>query len=124
MNKTNLLIKDIKDILLQYCPRSYFWHALINYPRLEFTVRQLDVSFAEKFILTINLFDKKSFVQINQIADTIDDEVGQATYESDSFYFKLYRNNDRQIIDESDNDIAHLMWTYEVRFYWKDEINE
>lgn len=117
-------MKEIKNILLEYCPRSYFWRALPGYPKLEYNIRILHTDIVDKYILTLHAYDKGTYQTINELADTLDDEVGQAEYEADGFYFKFYKNDDRQPIDEAEKDIAHLMWSYEIRLFWKGEIIE
>ncbi len=124
MNKTNLLLREIKEILRRYCNNSSFWRASTDYPRIEYTLHSLDVDFADKYVLRLNLYDKGTMETINQLADTLDDEVGQATFETEKFYFKFYKNNDRQIIDEPDKTIARLYMSYEVIMYWRGNLNE
>lgn len=124
MNKVNLLLKEIKEIFRRYNLNSSFWRANSGYPRMEYSLNALDVNFADKYVLRINLYDKGTFETINQIADTLDDEVGQATFETEKFYFKFYKNNDRQIIDDADKTIARLYWSYEIRLYWRENPNE
>lgn len=125
MNKTNELKKAVKEILRLYCPSTNFWRTITGkYPKLEFTLKYLDVGYVDKYILNINLYDKNTFERVEEIADTIDDEVGSATYQTNNFYIKFFNNHDRQPIDDADASIARLMMSYEINLYWRDNPNE
>lgn len=125
MGKTNALLSVIKEILVEYCPRSSFWRSLLGvYPRMEYDLKSLDVSFADKYILTMNLYDKGTLERIEEIADTLDKNVGMATYETDDFYIKFWKNNDRQIINDDDKNIARIMMSYEIVLYWRRDLYE
>ncbi len=119
MNKTNELYSAIKEVLNSYSPRLFFWHAPINigYPRGEYELKRLDVDLIEKYLLTINFYDKNTFLKIQELADILDKEISAATFENPNFYFKIVNTNDRQIINESDASIARLMFTYEINVY-------
>ena len=124
-NKTTLLLSAVKEIFSEYCPTTSFWRSITGkFPRTEYEIKKIQSDIVDKYILTVNLYEKNDLSEITKIADRLDDEVSMATYETDLFYFKFINNNDRQIINENDPTIGRLMFTYQILLYWRDNLNE
>ncbi|MGN0489404.1 MAG: hypothetical protein ACI4HO_09105 [Ruminococcus sp.] len=124
-SKTTLLLSAVKAVLSEYCPEASFWRSITGkYPRAEYEIKKIQSDIVDKYILTVNLYEKNDLSEITKIADKLDDEVSMATFETDLFYFKFINNNDRQIINDNDSAIGRVMFTYQILLYWRDNLNE
>lgn len=120
MSKTNDHKAVFKNLLSKYCPSPYYMLCPSGvFPRTEYDFKQLNVDNIpyEKYILTINCYDKNNSEFIDDCLDNLIDNIGKATYYTDDFYYQFYYCNDRQKIPEQDKTIYREMLTFEVRIY-------
>ena len=120
MSKTNDLKEFFQSLLSSYCPSAYFLQCPTGeFPRTEYEFKQLyidDVTY-DKYLLTLNFYDLKMTETIDEIADTLIENIGKAKYYTDKYYFEFYYGKDRQPISESDKSIKRIMMTFEVRVH-------
>lgn len=125
MSKTNDLKEFFQSLLSKYCPSAYFMQCPSGgFPRTEYDFKQLpieNVSY-EKYILTLNLYDRDIFEAIDEIADTLIINVGEAKFYTSKYYFEFYYGKDRQPIPESEKSIKRIMMTFEVRVHIRSDI--
>lgn len=123
MNKTNFLKSVCKEILKNYCNNTYLGQCPAGeFPRIEYELRQLNTDDNYyKYILTLNLYDKNTSATIDDIADCVCDEIGLALLDNKKYFIKIYKQNDRQKINESDKSIQHIMLSFEIRLYERNE---
>lgn len=120
MSKTNDHKTVFKKLLSEYCPSPYYIRCPPGiFPRTEYDFKQINVDNVpyEKYLLTINCYDKTNTEYIDECIDNFIDNIGKATYYTDNFYYQFYYCNDRQKIPEQDKTIYREMLTVEVRIY-------
>lgn len=120
MSKTNDHKAVFKNLLSEYCPSPYYMLCPSGiFPRTAYDFKQLSVDNIpyEKYLLTINCYDKNNSEYIDECIDNLIDNLGKATYYTDEFYYQFYYCNDRQKIPEQDKTIYREMLTLEVRIY-------
>lgn len=61
--------------------------------------------------MTINVYDRQTTADIDDVVDRIYDNIAKATYLVDDVFYKFYNNFDRQYIAESDKSIKRVMFT-------------
>ena len=120
VNRTNQLKKFLLELLCEYSENVYYGQAISKskYPRIEFSIKQIftDEQYL-KYLLTLNFYDKSTCENIDSIADDICDKLGLSIYAENDFYVKFLRQDDRQMIDEQDKTLQHVMTTFEVRYF-------
>ena len=123
MNKTNFLKSCCNRILGDFCDNVYYGQCPTgDFPRIEYEFRQLDTSDEFfKYILTLNIYDKNTSEVIDDIADTICNDIGLAIFYTKDYYLKFYKQNDRQKINETDKSVQHIMLSFELRLYKRSE---
>jgi hypothetical protein len=89
------------------------------FPRTEYDFKQLNVdnTHYEKYILTINCYDKNHSENIDNCIDNLIENLGTASYYTDDFYYQFFYGKDRQKIPENEKTIYREMLTFEVRIY-------
>ena len=121
MSRTNRHKKVFLHLLSQYCPSIYYQLCPANarFPRTEFEFRQLPVDGVpyEKFLLTINCYDKAQCETMDEYLDELIREADKRVYITNAEYYQFYYNNDRQPVPEADKTIRRIMLTFEVRIY-------
>lgn len=76
----NNIKKFLKNLFAEYAP-SYFLQAESGFPRLVYEVKQLytDEPY-DKFVVTINVYDRQTTADIDDVVDRIYDNIAKATY--------------------------------------------
>lgn len=114
----NSIKKMLKEVLFGFAPLYFFRQADSGFPRLVYDVKQIytDEPY-NKFIVTCNLYDRNTTDEIDSIADEINEQIGLAIIEHEKNYYKFYKSDNRQYIDETDKSIKRIMFTLELREY-------
>ena len=112
----NLLSAYLPSLYYIICPKSVF-------PRAEYDFKQLSIDNIpyEKYILTINCYDKNQSENIDDCIDSLIENLGTASYYTDNFYYQFFYGKDRQKIPEQDKTIFRETLTFEVRIYKRRE---
>ena len=114
----------INTLLSQYFPSVYYQLCPTGvFPRAEFELRQLNVENIpfEKYILTLNCFDKGQDENINDAIDSFLAAVDKSIRYTDEFYYQFFYQNDRQPVPDADKTIKRTMLAVEVRVYPRSE---
>lgn len=126
MNTTNDLKKFVKEILSKYSPNAYYLQcAPGKFPRIEYEIKQIGLfdGLYLKYTLTLNIYDKDTTQNIDDIADAICQQIGLSTYEfGEKYFIQFYKNDDKQAIIEADKTINRVMLTMEIRLYKRSEL--
>lgn len=124
MSRTNEHKKVFNALLSQYFPSVWFQLCPVeDYPRVEFEFKQLavdDIPY-EKYILTLNCYDKGRSETIDEYIDNLIAGIDKSVRYSDLVYYQFYYNQDRQPLLEADKKIKRIILTFEVRVYLRSE---
>ncbi|MBQ2093187.1 MAG: hypothetical protein II190_01240 [Ruminococcus sp.] len=125
MSRTNDHKKVFKNLIAQYCPSCYFGACPpdAGFPRVEYEFKQLAVNDVpyEKYILTLNCYNKTQTETIDNFVDALILGIDKCVFMADSVFYQFYYGQDRQIILEPDKTIKRIMLTFEVRIYPRSE---
>lgn len=113
-----LLAAHFPSVYYQLCPPD------AGFPRAEFELRQLSVDDIpyEKYILTLNCYDKKQNETMDDLIDAFIRSADKSIRYTENHYYQIYYQNDRQPIAEADKSLKRIMLTFEVRVYLRSEI--
>lgn len=117
-SKTIELRKDICDLLKSKCSNITYRRASYeaSYPYVVYTIKDI----GESKELEINIWDKNSdTTQIEDIADNIE-KLDKEILTNENHTFSLWKNNDRQWIDDEDKNILRINMTFELRYFEKE----
>lgn len=126
MSSINDHKKVFYNLLSQYCPSVYFGACPpdAGFPRVEYEFKQLAVDNVpyDKFILTLNCYNKTQTETIDNFVDSLISAIDKYCFidYNDDFY-QFFYGKDRQIILEPDKSIKRVMLTFEVRIYLRSE---
>lgn len=126
MSKFNDLKKFCLSVLEQHCSNTFYGQAAPgSFPRLEFDLKELSAQGEafDRYVLTVNLYDRKTSQTIDDIADSIVCTDGKAEYVNADYYYKIFYNQDRQPVADPDKTIQHIMMTFEVRVFTRSDFN-
>lgn len=125
MSRFNGHKKVLLGLLTQYCPSVFYQlcPADAGFPRTEFELKQLNVENIpyEKYILTLNCYDKGQTETIDSFVDDLIEDADKLTLMTSGFYYRFYYQHDRQPIVEADKSLKRIMLTFEVRIYVRSE---
>lgn len=113
----NLLSKYCPSVFLQLAPPD------VGFPRTVYEFKQLSVEgFSyEKYILTLNCYDKAQAETMDEAVDALIENIDKSIYYTDKVYYQFFYNKDRQPIAEADKTLKRIMLTFEVRVYVRSE---
>ena len=125
VSRTNDHKKVFKNLLSQYCPSCFYQLCPpdAGFPRVEYEFKQLAVDNVpyEKYILTLNCYDKKQDDTIDNFVDALISAIDKSVYVENNLFYQYYYGKDRHIILEPDKTIKRVMLTFEVRIYPRSE---
>lgn len=119
-NKTNELKKFIRSQIETCADNVYFRHSNSDskYPRVVFDLKMLSTDdIYQKYILTLDLYDKFNLETIDNLADKIEENIGFLDFLGEDFLIKIYPNNDRQYIEETDKTLQRILMSFELRYF-------
>lgn len=121
MSRFNEHKKVLFGLLKSYCPSVSFQQAPSDagFPRTVYELKQLSVEdyLHEKYLLTLNCYDKGQQESIDEYIDTLIAGIDKSVHYTDAVYYQFYYNQDRQPIAEQDKSLRRVMLTFEVRIY-------
>lgn len=121
MSRTNEHKKVFLGLLAQYCP-SVFYQLCppdAGFPRTEFEFKQLFIDNVpyEKYLLTLNCYDKAQTETTDAFVDALIDGIDKMITYTNAEYYQFYYGKDRQAIPEPDKNLKRITLTFEVRVY-------
>lgn len=123
-NRTNELKKFIRSRIETCADNVYFRHSNSDskYPRVVFDLKMLsNDDIYQKYILTLDLYDKFNLEIIDNLADKIEENIGFLDFLGEDFLIKIYPNNDRQYIEETDKTLQRILMSFELRYFTRSE---
>ena len=121
MSRFNEHKKVLLSLLSQHCPSVFYQvcPADAGFPRTEFELKQINVDGVpyEKYLLTLNCYDKNRSETMDAFLDSLIAELDKSIRYTTDFYYQIYYQNDRQSIPEADRSLRRIMLTFEVRIY-------
>ncbi|MBS6503979.1 MAG: hypothetical protein KH415_20605 [Clostridium sp.] len=121
MNSTIELRKDIKKILSGAYERIFYRKAndKVAYPYCTYLIK--DIYGAKALEINIwNIDDKDSTATIEELADNVQKILDDTISINENHSFILYYNEDRKWIDDEDERIQRINFSYEIRYYGKE----
>ena len=118
MNKrtTMELVKDIRTMLLTDCPRSFFREGKEKktYPYVVFDVR----AYMERRVeLELDLWGLRGLdteKELNDLADTIEENIDGTVISKPSYIASFGTNNDVKDVPDENKDIKHINMSFSV----------
>lgn len=117
-SKTIELRKDIKKILEEVDKKIFYRRAAANtpYPYISYLIKDV----GELKVLEIDYWDNDvSTVNIETLADSVEEVLDGKTITNENYSGALYTNNDRKWIDDDDKTILRINESFEIRYYGK-----
>lgn len=117
-SKTIELRKDIMILLKSICESVAYRRAndKQKYPYIIFSIKDI----GDTKELEINIWDRSSdTTKIETIADNIE-KLDKEIVSNENHCLSLWKNNDRQWIDDEDKDILRINMTFELRYFEKE----
>lgn len=121
MSSTIELRKDIKKILSGAYERIFYRKAndKVLYPYITYLIKDI---YGAK-VLEINVWNidpEDGTVTIEDLSDNIQNVLDDTISINEHHSIILYYNEDRKWIDDEDNRIQRINFTYEIRYYGKE----
>lgn len=125
MSRFNSHKKVLLNLLSAYCPSAYYQFCPpdAGFPRTEYELKQLNVDNIpyEKYILTLNCYDKGQSETMDEYIDALIQGIDKSVRYTSEFYYYFIYQNDRQPVPEADKSLRRIMLTFEVRVYVRSE---
>lgn len=123
-SKTNLIkitlkaafTEQLKGVFIAYrrAPRS-----IGDNTHLVYELRQLTTAYnVTKYRLEVNLWSRADFDKLDELADKVENMLHFAGANlSDGSYIKIYKDGQREPVDDSDKDINRIRINFELQHY-------